>query len=149
MALNQIEILVVHGPNLNLLGTREVNIYGSTTLNDINGQLQKWGESLNLKLEFFQSNFEGEIIEKIQTTKTHGILINPASLTHTSIAIRDALLAVQKPVVEVHLSNIFAREHFRQISLISDISIGIIAGFGAKSYEYGLQALFDYLQKNL
>lgn len=142
MAVNTLKILVIHGPNLNLLGTREPEIYGNLKLEDINSHLQESARAQEAELEIFQSNHEGEIVDAIQkNSDAHGILINPAALTHSSVAIRDALLAVGKPVVEVHLSNIFAREEFRKTSLISDIAVGVVTGFGANSYAMGLNAL--------
>lgn len=143
---NAREILVVHGPNLNLLGTREENIYGKATLVDIDTCLKQLARSRNVSLRCVQSNHEGELVDAIQSaTKCHGILINPAAFTHTSVALRDVLLAVKKPVVEVHLSNIFAREPFRHHSYISGIAAGVITGFGANSYMIGLIALMDLL----
>ncbi len=143
-------ILVVNGPNLNLLGSRQNDIYGNLGLGEINQNLIDLGKTLNVTLEFFQSNHEGLIIDKLQSAKTnstHGMLINLGAFTHTSIAIYDTLLAIDLPFVEVHLSNIFAREKFRHASYISRIAIGVITGFGPKSYVYGLMALSDHIQK--
>lgn len=142
------KFLVLHGPNLNLLGKREPGIYGSQTLEDINSSLEKLSAELGCVLSFFQSNTEGELIDAIQSTAQdcHGILINPAAYTHTSIAIRDALSAVGLPCVEVHLSNIHSREVFRHTSMVAPIAIGQICGFGRDSYLLGLRALFNYVK---
>ncbi len=135
------KILVIHGPNLNLLGTRETDIYGGQTLNEINDSLKKLAKELGINLAIQQSNHEGEIVDFIQNTKEYNaILINPAAYTHTSIAIRDAIAAVNIPAVEVHLSNIHEREEFRQKSLIAPEAIGQISGFGPQSYLLGLRA---------
>lgn len=140
-------ILVIHGPNLNLLGKREPQIYGRTTLAQINARLKKLGRELRCSLSFVQSNVEGELVTAIGKAmgKFDGILINPAAYTHTSVAIRDALAAVGIPVVEVHLSNTHSREEFRHISLVSPVAKGTIMGFGPQSYYLGLQALSDIL----
>ena len=140
--------LVLHGPNLNLLGTREPGVYGSQTLDDINSSLEELSLELECELAFVQSNSEGELIDAIQTAAKdcHGILINPAAYTHTSIAIRDALSAVGLPCVEVHLSNIHSRETFRHTSMVAPIAIGQICGFGRDSYLLGLRALFNYVK---
>jgi 3-dehydroquinate dehydratase-2 len=143
------KILVIHGPNLNLLGEREKDIYGKNTLSEINQKLERLAKDSRVGLDFFQSNHEGAIVDTIGRAKSDGfsaILINPAAYTHTSIAIRDAVLAVQLPTVEVHLSNIYAREDFRHHSLIAPVSRGQISGFGVNSYILGLQALIDLLQ---
>lgn len=142
------KILVIHGPNLNLLGEREREIYGKSTLEEINKKLENFAKNKNVQLKIFQSNSEGEIVEIIQRERkwADGILINPAAYTHTSIAIRDVLLAVKIPTVEVHLSNIYKREEFRRHSLISDIVEGVITGFGENSYLLGLQALIEILK---
>jgi 3-dehydroquinate dehydratase-2 len=139
----QKRILVIHGPNLNMLGQREPEIYGDQSLDDINAQLKKLGDELNLELETFQSNHEGEIVSRIQQAlgTCNGILINPAAYTHTSIAIRDALSLLDIPVVEIHLSNIYKREPFRHKSLIADIAAARISGFGAQGYLLGLKGL--------
>ncbi|ABW26960.1 type II 3-dehydroquinate dehydratase [Acaryochloris marina] len=141
-------ILVLHGPNLNLLGQREPGIYGSVTLEKINQQLLSLAESLKCNIEFYQSNHEGNLVDSIQEALGchNGILINAAAYTHTSVAIRDALAAVAIPAVEVHLSNIYRREDFRHHSFIAPIVIGQISGFGAQSYSLGLQALIHHLQ---
>jgi 3-dehydroquinate dehydratase-2 len=135
-------ILVVHGPNLNLLGVREPGIYGNVTLQDINRNLEKLTEDTDVKLNFFQNNAESALIDRIQETMNDGtnfIIINPAAYTHTSIALRDALAAVRLPFIEVHLSNIYSREAFRQHSYFSDLAVGVISGLGAKGYELALE----------
>lgn len=142
------KILVLHGPNLNLLGAREPHIYGSTTLGQINHLLEKQAQSLGYTLDFFQSNTEGDLIDKIQQStevKTDFILINPAALCHTSIALRDAFLATAIPFIEIHLSNIYAREPFRHHSYLSDIALGVVSGFGSFGYELALDAAHRYL----
>jgi len=136
-------ILVIHGPNLNMLGTREPEIYGGDTLETINSKLKENGEKYGFKVVVFQSNHEGEIVEKIQGSLKHvnGLIINPAAFTHTSVAIRDALLLMEVPVIEIHLSNIYKRESFRQKSMIADIAMGQISGFGSHGYLMALDAL--------
>lgn len=136
-------VLVVHGPNLNLLGVREPDVYGGATLPQIDAQLYGLAEELGVELSTFQTNQEGEMVERIQVALgcVDAILINPAAFTHTSIAVRDALLATGIPFVEVHLSNVHAREEFRRVSLLADIAVGVICGFGPSSYLLGLQAL--------
>jgi 3-dehydroquinate dehydratase II len=142
----KIKVLVVSGPNLNLLGTREPEIYGSSTLEDMKELTLSHARAHGIDLDFFQSNLEGEIINYIQQNRdAEGIVINPAAFTHTSIAIRDTIAAVGIPAVEVHLSNIHAREEFRRISLIAPVCIGQISGFGINSYQLGLAALVNYL----
>jgi len=145
MALNQSQpkILVIHGPNLNMLGLREPDIYGTTTLETINSNLEELGKRLGLELETFQSNHEGAIIEKIQEAAKiqNGIIINPAAFTHTSIAIRDALLLLDIPVIEMHLSNIYKREPFRHKSMMSDVVTAQITGFGVQGYTMALEAM--------
>lgn len=143
------KILVLHGPNLNLLGTREPVVYGKVTLEEINAALLKLGEELGCNVSTLQSNSEGELVDAIQAAsgKFDGILINPAAYTHTSIAIPDALSAVSLPVVEVHLSNIHGREEFRSKSFVARIAVGQISGFGMDSYLLGLRALCSYLKK--
>jgi len=136
-------ILVLNGPNLNLLGTREPEIYGSDGLNDIMNRLSEMAESQGHKLSSFQNNAEHELVNRIHAAKdeqANFIIINPAAFTHTSVAIRDALLGVDIPFIEVHLSNVFKREEFRQHSFFSDIAVGVISGLGAQGYELALQA---------
>jgi 3-dehydroquinate dehydratase-2 len=144
-----VKILVIHGPNLNLLGIRETEIYGNLALKDINKKLEDLAKKNGLDLEIIQSNHEGEIVESIQKSRGRidGLIINPAAYTHTSIAIRDALLALDIPVVEVHLSNIFGREEFRTKSLISDVVSGHISGFGPNSYILGFHALLELINR--
>ena len=135
------KILVIHGPNLNLLGTRESDIYGLKTLEDINSSLKDLSTELGVEIEIRQSNHEGEIVDAIQKSGDfEALLINPAAYTHTSVAIRDAIAAVQIPAVEIHLSNIYKREEFRHTSLISPVAFGQISGFGPDSYNLGLRA---------
>lgn len=136
------KILVIHGPNLNLLGKREVSVYGKVSLETINKQLKKLADELGVSLDIKQSNHEGEIVDLIGKApkKYNAILINPAAYTHTSVAIRDAVAAVSIPTVEVHLSNIYSREEFRHTSLISSVAKGQICGFGIESYILGLRA---------
>ena len=142
-------ILVVNGPNINLLGSREPEIYGTLTLEKIEKELAWFGEKLGVETKFFQSNIEGEIVDAIQKAKYEwdcaGILINPAAYTHTSVAIRDAIAAVALPAVEVHISNIHKREEFRKHSYIAPVCVGQIAGFGFDSYKLGLQGLVDFI----
>jgi 3-dehydroquinate dehydratase-2 len=141
-ASNPIAVLVVHGPNLNLLGEREPEVYGHTSLADIDKELKQLGRELDMKVETFQSNSEGAIVDRIQQArgKTDVLLLNPGAYTHTSVAIRDALLAVDIPVIEVHLSNVYRREAFRHHSMIADVAHGRIMGFGAESYSLALRA---------
>jgi 3-dehydroquinate dehydratase-2 len=142
------QIQVIHGPNLNLLGTREPEIYGATTLEEVNAELASIAKERGADVEFFQSNHEGALIDRIQEAISwaDAILINPGGLTHTSVSLRDALAATGLPVAEVHLSNIFAREEFRRQSTISGIAIGVVSGFGPGSYRLGLHALIDHLE---
>jgi 3-dehydroquinate dehydratase II len=144
---NKPKVLVIHGPNLNMLGKREPEIYGKTTLEEINSDLKKIGEKLGVFVETFQSNHEGAIIERIQEAAAtqKGIIINPAAYTHTSIAIRDALLALDIPIIEIHISNIYKREPFRHKSLISDIATAQITGLGIKGYVIALNALAEMI----
>ena len=135
-------ILVLHGPNLNLLGTREPEVYGRVTLDEINARLSAQAEKARAILSHFQSNTEGTLVDRVQQARTDGtgfIIINPAAFTHTSVALRDALAAVAIPFVEVHLSNVYAREAFRKESYFSDIAVGVISGLGATGYELALQ----------
>jgi len=136
-------VLVIHGPNLNMLGKREPEIYGTTGLNDINKDILSLGKKLGLTVESFQSNHEGAIIDKIQEAfqKCDGLIINPAAYTHTSIAIKDALLILKIPVIEVHLSNIYKREPFRHRSMIADIATATMCGFGHNGYYMALEAI--------
>ncbi len=145
------KILIVNGPNINMLGTREPEIYGSLTLADINAQLLDYAQELGVEIETFQSNIEGEIVDKIQSAKKdcQGIVINPAAYTHTSVAIRDAISAVALSAVEVHISNIHSREEFRKNSFIAPVCIGQISGFGADSYKLGLKGLVDFLNNHV
>ncbi len=143
-------ILVIHGPNLNLLGTREPGIYGSVTMGEIDNSLKETGQSLGVEVECFQSNHEGAIIDKIALAKGIGfeaIIINPGAYTHTSIAIADAISAVNIPTIEVHISNIHKREEFRQKSFIAAVAAGQIAGFGKNSYLLALRAAVDMLSE--
>ncbi len=144
------KILVLHGPNLNLLGQREPEIYGKLKLDDINQLLISQAKNLGVEVTFFQSNYEGELIEKIHNAiaSYQGIIINAGAYTHTSVAIRDALSGVNIPTVEVHLSNIYRREEFRHHSYIAPVAIGQISGFGVNSYLLGLKALIEYLSES-
>ena len=145
------KILVLHGPNLNLLGRREPEIYGSLTLGDINTKLMELGKELNAELKCFQSNHEGALIDALQDAQmwANGVVFNPGGYTHTSVALRDAISAIGIPVIEVHLSNIYAREEFRHVSMISAVCKGKITGFGWRSYELGLRGLIDILTEGL
>ena len=143
------KILIIHGPNLNMLGKREPDIYGADTLEEINSSLTAHAKELGVDVSFFQSNSEGEIVSTIQDamSKHDGIVINPGAYTHTSVAIRDAILSSGLPVVEVHISNVYKREDFRQRSFISGVALGVISGFGVNSYFLGLNGLVDYLKR--
>jgi 3-dehydroquinate dehydratase-2 len=143
-----VHILVLHGPNLNLLGTREPMVYGATTLDEINATLMTLGKELGVSVEARQSNVEGELVTWIQqaTSQFQGLLFNPAAYTHTSIALRDAIIGVGLPMVEVHLSNIHRRESFRRRSYLASVALGQISGFGPQSYALGLRALVHALQ---
>jgi len=154
--MKKLRILVMHGPNLNMLGSREPGHYGSDTMADINRRLIDLGDQLNVEIVTFQSNHEGELVDRIQQAgsdqadqgRIDGILINPAAYTHTSIALRDAMLASRIPFVEAHLSNIHRREEFRHRSMLADAAIGVVAGFGAMSYEMGLRGLTYHLRQS-
>jgi len=143
-------VLVIHGPNLNMLGTREPEVYGTTTLADIDASLATLAAELGTAIETFQSNSEGELVTRIQqaATRNSGILINPGAYTHTSVAIRDAIAAVDIPTVECHLSNIHKREEFRHRSLVAGVAVGQVMGFGATSYLVGLRALVSVLDRS-
>ena len=140
-------ILVLHGPNLNLLGSREPEVYGRVTLDEINARLTKLAEAHHASLSYFQSNAEALLVERVQQASADGaefIIINPAAFTHTSVALRDALAAVAIPFIEVHLSNVFAREAFRKESFFSDLAIGVISGLGAAGYEFAVRYALNY-----
>ena len=143
------DLLLINGPNLNLVGKREPSIYGSQTLEDIQEELLTFANELGANLKFFQSNSEGEMIDCIQNSvgSIDGILINAGAYTHTSIALRDALLGVAIPYVEVHLSNIYSREEFRHKSFLSDKALGLVCGFGANSYQLALKGIVSYLKR--
>lgn len=143
-------ILVLNGPNLNMLGKREPEIYGSLSLTEIMTNIQALANDANIALDHYQSNAEHILIEKIHQSfqKVDFIIINPAALTHTSVALRDALLSVNIPFIEVHLSNVHAREAFRHHSFLSDIAIGVISGLGANGYQYALNAAISHLENN-
>ncbi len=142
------KVLVIHGPNLNMLGKREPEIYGTTSLDDINKRLTELGKKIGLIVDTFQSNHEGAIVDKIQeaSQKYEGLIINPAAYTHTSIAIRDALLLFKAPVIEVHLSNIYKREPFRHKSMIADIATATLCGFSHYGYYMALEAIARMLK---
>lgn len=137
------KVLILHGPNLNLLGTREPEVYGSMTLDDINAELIELGRELGIEVRCLQSNHEGALIDALHDARTwaNGVVFNPGAYTHTSIALRDAISAIQIPLVEVHLSNVYAREEFRHISMIAAVCKGRVTGFGWRSYELGLRGL--------
>ena len=144
------KLLVLNGPNLNLLGTREPEVYGSTTLDDIRQHCERWALAHNHELNFLQSNAEFELVEQIHRARSQQvafIVINPAAFTHTSVALRDALLGVAIPFIELHLSNVFSREAFRHHSYFSDVAVGVMCGFGWFGYELALQAAENYLLK--
>jgi 3-dehydroquinate dehydratase-2 len=144
-----VKIFVIHGPNLNLLGTREISIYGTFTLQEVNKALTELAEKEKVEITIFQSNYEGEIIDIIQKAEqeANAIVINPGAYTHYSIAIRDAIAGVGLPTVEVHLSNIYAREGFRHNSVIAPVAIGQISGFGIDSYLLGLRAVIEIAKR--
>lgn len=145
------KVLVVHGPNLNMLGKREPEIYGSTTLDEINAELEKFGKELGLDVETFQSNYEGAIVDKLQQVfeTCDGLVINPAAFTHTSVAVRDAVLLLDAPVIEIHLSNIYKRESFRHKSLIADIAEAQISGFGVHGYMLAMEGLAGIIRQKI
>ncbi len=146
--MGKYRIAVVHGPNLNLLGSREPETYGHLTMDDINKKINDFARKEKFTVDIFQSNVEGEIVDFIQkNADSDGLVINPAAYTHTSVAIRDAVKAVKIPAVEVHLSNVHAREEFRKISMVAPVCIGQISGFGDYSYILGLNALLNHLNK--
>ena len=142
------KILILHGPNLNLLGTREPEIYGSMTLDDINKKMIELGKELGTEIKCLQSNHEGALIDALQDARiwASGVVFNPGGFTHTSIALRDAISAIQIPVIEAHLSNVYAREEFRHVSMISAVCKGKVVGFGWRSYELGLRGLIDIIK---
>ena len=145
------KVLVLHGPNLNLLGTREPAIYGHDTLQDVNARLQQQTEKAGTAFEAFQSNWEGALVDKIQAARTDGthiIIINPGAYTHTSVAIRDAFAGVGIPFIEVHISNVYAREPFRHHSYLSELAVGVIAGLGVKGYELALDYALRSMSQN-
>ena len=141
------KIIIINGPNLNQLGTREPEIYGSKTLSDIENECKAYAQTIDIKVDFFQSNDEGQIIDKIQesTTTIDGIIINAGAYTHTSVAIRDALVNFNKTVIEVHISNIYKREEFRHKSYLSDIASGMICGLGTQCYSLALTAIKEII----
>lgn len=142
------KILVIHGPNLNMLGIREPEIYGNVTLKSINEKIKDFAKNSGFSVEIVQSNHEGELVDAIHSAyrkKMNAIVINPGALTHYGLSLRDALLAVSLPVIEVHISNLYAREEFRKTNVITPISKGVIMGFGASSYLYGLKAAIDII----
>ena len=141
------KILVIHGPNLNLLGKRETGIYGAVSIDDLNGRIHALGSELGLDVEVFQSNSEGGIVDAIQEKTYDLLVINPAAYTHTSIAIRDAIAAVRKPAIEVHISNIYTREEFRKHSYISGVALGQISGLGVEGYLLAIRAAHNILSK--
>ena len=142
------KILILHGPNLNLLGTREPEVYGSMTLDDINEKMISLGEELGAEVICLQSNHEGALIDALHDARTwaNGVVFNPGGYTHTSVALRDAISAIVIPVIEVHLSNVYAREEFRHTSFVSAVCKGKVSGFGWRSYELGLRGLIDIIK---
>ena len=142
-------IAAVHGPNLNLLGLREPEVYGHRTLDDVNAALARLGAELGAEVEWHQSNHEGELVDFVQqaATRVDGFVVNAGAYTHTSIALRDALAGVARPYVEVHISNVFARERFRHRSYLAAGAVGVVSGFGVNSYRLGLRALVEHLRE--
>jgi 3-dehydroquinate dehydratase-2 len=142
------KILILHGPNLNLLGTREPEVYGSMTLDDINNKIIVLGKELGVEIKCLQSNHEGALIDALHDARTWaaGVVFNPGGYTHTSVALRDAISAILIPVIEVHLSNVYAREEFRHTSFVSAVCKGKVSGFGWRSYELGLRGLIDIIK---
>ncbi|MEY2819636.1 MAG: hypothetical protein RL275_3099 [Chloroflexota bacterium] len=142
------KILILHGPNLNLLGTREPEVYGSMTLDDINEKMIALGKELGVEVTCQQSNHEGALIDALHDARTwaSGVVFNPGGYTHTSVALRDAITAIVIPVIEVHLSNVYAREEFRHVSFVSAVCKGKVTGFGWRSYELGLRGLVDIIK---
>lgn len=147
MAETQTQLLLLHGPNLNLLGTREPEVYGSTTLDEINAWIAAYAAKYDVTLQAKQSNHEGMLIDALHDARhwAQGVIFNPGAYTHTSIALRDAVSAIESPVVEVHLSNVHARESFRQVSMLAPVCLGQIAGFGWRGYQLAVDALLDHL----
>jgi 3-dehydroquinate dehydratase-2 len=143
-----LKILVLHGPNLNLLGEREPAVYGSTTLPEIDGRLLRRARELGVQVETFQSNHEGALIDRLQAARRElsGVIVNPGGLTHTSVALRDAIAGLPLPAIEVHLSNVHQREPFRRHSYLADVVVGQVAGLGARGYELALEALVERLR---
>jgi 3-dehydroquinate dehydratase II len=144
------KIMVINGPNLNMLGLREPSVYGTTTLDDLEGLIRRKAFTIGVEVEFFQSNHEGELIDKIQKSPAAGIhafILNPGAYTHTSVALRDALLSVGLPFIEVHLSKVASREQFRQINYFSDIAAGCISGFGILGYELAVEGIWELYGK--
>lgn len=145
------KLLVLHGPNLNLLGTREPEVYGTTTLAEINQRLQSVAHAAGVALEAFQSNSEGALVDRVQAAKSERvdmIVINPGAYTHTSIALRDAFSAVAIPFIEIHLSNVHAREEFRRKSYLSDVAVGVITGLGADGYQFAVEAAIRRIKRS-
>lgn len=143
------KVLVIHGPNLHLLGKRETNIYGKFTLPQINNQLKDKAKKAGVQIKIMQSNSESQIIDAVTKADYNFLIINPAGYTHTSVAIRDAILGINKPAIEVHISNIHKREEFRQKSLVSDVVVGVITGLGANSYLLAMEAAIHYIRNQL
>jgi len=143
------KVLILHGPNLNLLGTREPEVYGAMTLNDINEKMIALGNKLGVEVKCLQSNHEGALIDALHDARAwaDGVVFNPGGYTHTSVALRDAISAIMIPVIEVHLSNVYAREEFRHVSLVSAVCKGKVSGFGWRSYELGLRGLIEVVER--